>query len=52
MRVFIDVPDGVELEDNYFHLLPNEKKVVKFTSTIPIEIIKKKIKIKSLVDTY
>lgn len=50
--VFIDVPDGVELEDNYFHLLPNEKKVVKFTSTIPIETIKKKIKIKSLVDTY
>jgi beta-mannosidase len=50
--VFIDVPDGVELEDNYFHLLPNQKKIVKFTSTIPVETIKKNIRIKSLVDTY
>ncbi len=50
--VFIDVPDGVELEDNYFHLLPNEKKIVKFTSIIPIETIKKNINIKSLIDTY
>jgi beta-mannosidase len=50
--VYIDVPDGVELEDNYFHLLPNEKKIVKFTSTVSLETIRKRIKIKSLVDTY
>ena len=50
--VYIDVPDGVELDDNYFHLLPGEKKVVSFTSGIPIETLKKQIRIKSLVDTY
>lgn len=50
--VFINVPDGVELEDNYFHLLPNEKKIIKFTSSIPLETIKKSIHIKSLVDSY
>ncbi|HEY0751542.1 MAG TPA: glycoside hydrolase family 2 protein, partial [Chitinophagaceae bacterium] len=50
--VYIDVPDGVDLDDNYFHLLPGEKKVVSFTSGIPIETLKKQIRIKSLVDTY
>ncbi|HUR66715.1 MAG TPA: glycoside hydrolase family 2 protein [Chitinophagaceae bacterium] len=50
--VYIDVPDGVELEDNYFHLLPKERKIIKFSSTIPLESIRKQIKIKSLVDTY
>lgn len=50
--VFIDVPDGVELEDNFFHLLPNETRTIKFRSTIPLEMVRKKIKIKSLVDTY
>ena len=50
--VYIDVPDGVELEDNYFHLLPGEKKSVKFKSSLPNATIKKMIKIKSLVDTY
>lgn len=50
--VYIDVPDGVKLEDNYFHLFPNEKKFVKFTSAIPLDILKKSIKIKSLTDTF
>jgi beta-mannosidase len=50
--VFIDVPDGVALSDNYFHLLPDEKKVVTFQSSISIEQLKRSIKIKSLVDTY
>lgn len=50
--VCIDVPDGVELDDNYFHLLPFETKRVSFNSTIPIETLKKQIRIKSLVDTY
>jgi beta-mannosidase len=50
--VYVDLPDGVELYDNYFHIIPHEKKVVKFRSAIPLETIKKKIKIKSLVDTY
>ncbi|MER3471609.1 MAG: glycoside hydrolase [Chitinophagaceae bacterium] len=50
--VYINVPDGVELEDNYFHLLPNEKKIIKFTSKVPLTTIQKQIKIKSLVDTF
>jgi beta-mannosidase len=50
--VFIDVPDGVELEDNYFNLLPGETKYVKFTSILSFEEIKKSLRIKSLVDTY
>jgi beta-mannosidase len=50
--VFIDVPDGVELEDNYFNLLPGETRSIKFSSKITPDIIKKSIRIKSLVDTY
>jgi beta-mannosidase len=50
--VFIEVPDRVELEDNYFHILPGEKKTIKFTCSIPLEKLKRSIKVKSLVDTY
>ncbi|MCE3283448.1 MAG: beta-mannosidase [Chitinophagaceae bacterium] len=50
--VDIDAPDGVELEDNYFHLHPGQKKSVKFSSTVPVGDLKKMIKIRSLVDTY
>ncbi len=50
--VMIDVPDGVELEDNYFHLVPKEKKIVKIKTTIPLHQLKEKIKFKSLADTY
>jgi beta-mannosidase len=50
--VYIDVPDGVELDDNYFHLLPGENKIIKFKSSVPLETIRKTIRIKSLVDTY
>ncbi|MDB5195839.1 MAG: glycoside hydrolase family 2 protein, partial [Flaviaesturariibacter sp.] len=50
--VFIDVPDGVELEDNYFHLLPNEKRIIKYTSRLTPQQIAKSIHITSLADTY
>jgi beta-mannosidase len=50
--VFVEVPDGVELADNYFHLLPNVKKIIKFSSSVPPETLKKNIRIKSLADTY
>jgi beta-mannosidase len=50
--VFIDVPDGVELDDNYFNLMPGETRYIRFTSTVPLETIKRSITIKSLVDTY
>jgi beta-mannosidase len=50
--VFIDVPDDVELEDNFFHLLPGEKRVVKFSSKLSPDQIRKAIRISSLTDTY
>lgn len=50
--VYIDVPDGVELDDNYFNLVPGTVKYVKLTTTLPFEKIKDLIKIKSLADTY
>jgi hypothetical protein len=50
--VFIDGPDGLELEDNYFHLSPHEKKLVKFRSSLSNDILNKNIRIKSLADTY
>ena len=50
--IFLEVPDGVELDDNYFHLAPGEKKTVHFSSSIPLETLRKNIKIRSLFDTY
>jgi beta-mannosidase len=50
--VFIDVPDGIELSDNYFHLLPGEKKIIQLNGKINSELLKKQLKIKSLIDTY
>ncbi len=50
--VFIDLPDGVKLGDNYFHVLPGEKKSVSFESKLTLTEIRKAIKIRSLVDTY
>lgn len=50
--VQVDVPDGVHLEDNYFHLMPGEKRKINFSATLPLEVVKKKISIKSLADTY
>ena len=31
--VKIDLPDGIELEDNYFHLLPGEERNIQFRNT-------------------
>ena len=50
--VYIDGPDGMELEDNYFHLAPHEKKLVKFRSTLSNDYLKKNIRINSLADIY
>ncbi len=50
--VYIDVPDPVKLSDNYFHLLPGRKKIIQLSGNFNSEELKKKIKIKSLVDTY
>jgi len=50
--VEVDVPDDVKLDDNYFHLLPGEKKTVKFYSKRPSAELLKLLKTKSLADTY
>jgi hypothetical protein len=50
--VYVEVPDGVALDDNYFHLVAGEKKILHFTSTLPENTIRSGIKIKSLADTY
>lgn len=50
--VYLEVPEGVELDDNYFHIVPREKKNIKFTSTIPLDQLSKNIRIRSLFDTY
>jgi beta-mannosidase len=50
--VYLDLPDGVEVDDNYFHLLPGEKKIVRFRSSLSLQTIRNSIRIKSLVDTY
>ncbi len=50
--VFLDLPEGVEPDDNYFYLLPGEKKIIQFTGHLNAELLKKSLKIKSLVDTY
>ena len=42
----------INLSDNYFDLLPNETKIIYFPANTKIKDLKKKIKIKSLVDTY
>jgi hypothetical protein len=50
--VFVDLPDGVELTDNFFHLMPGETKTISFTSKLPITTLQKAIKVRSLADTY
>jgi len=50
--VFVDVPDGVSLADNYFHLAANQPKEIKFKCSKRVRSLSKKIKIKSLADTY
>ncbi len=46
--VSIDVPDGVQLADNYFHLPAGEKKIIRFESDLPLEMIKQDLKVRSL----
>jgi beta-mannosidase len=51
--VFIDFADTkVKLSDNYFDLLPGEKKTVEIESSLTSGELTKKIKVKSLFDTF
>lgn len=38
--------------DNYFHLLPNEPKIITFESNDELSVIEKCMKVRSLIDTY
>ncbi len=52
-NVFIDLGNsGIKLSDNYFDLLPGEKKKIELENKMNKEDIRKKIKIRSLIDTY
>ena len=51
--VFLSVPGSEgDFSDNYFDLLPGEKKIVTLTSPSVIKDIRTQIQIKSLFDTY
>lgn len=44
--------ESVNFSDNFFDLLPNETKTIFLPANTVIKNLDKKIKIKSLVDTY
>ena len=48
--IYLDVPDGVNLEDNYFHLVPGEVKWIAYHSLIPAATLQKSTSIKTLAD--
>jgi hypothetical protein len=48
--VYIDVPDGVRLGDNYFHLSPGTHKRVRVESALSAARMLKEIKVRSLSD--
>lgn len=51
--VFLSLPNiEIFFEDNYFDLLPNEIKHIKLKTNIPIKELQKKLKIRSLIDSY
>jgi beta-mannosidase len=51
--VFISIDgESLNFSDNYFDLLPNETKTIFLPQNIHILDLEKKIKIKSLIDTY
>jgi beta-mannosidase len=51
-NVFIDGGDGVIFSENYFDLIPGASKEIDITGSQSFQQLKKKIKIKSLYDTY
>ena len=52
-NVFIDFSDSkIKLSDNYFDLLPGEKKTVEIVSDMRLDELTKKIKLKTLYETY
>ena len=51
--VFIQIEGAnVNLSDNYFDILPHQQKIIYLPASKYIPDLQKKIKIKSLIDTY
>lgn len=53
-NIYLDFEDDTEsfFSDNFFDLIPNEVRNVKIKTTLTMEEIKKKLKIRTLVDSY
>jgi hypothetical protein len=50
---FVEVSYGKTVfSDNYFHLLPNEPKIITFKTSDCCEDIEKHMVVRSLIDTY
>ncbi|MFZ9386689.1 MAG: beta-mannosidase [Chitinophagaceae bacterium] len=50
--VFVDLPDGTEARDNFFHLIPGEVKRIQLSGISDIENLRRQIKVRSLAETY
>ncbi len=50
--LYLSLDEDVFFSDNFFDLLPGEKKIVTFSSEKKIEDFEKKLEVMSLVDTY
>jgi beta-mannosidase len=51
--VFISIEgEDIQLSDNYFDLFPNEVKTIYLPKGVRVKRLQKKIKIRSLIDTY
>ncbi len=50
--VELQLPEGIEPDDNYFDMIPGIKKIVRIRGKIDLSLLKKQIFIRSLADTY
>ncbi len=50
--VQLELPDGLELSDNYFHLSPGNPKTIRLSGKFTAAYLKDHLKIKSLADTF
>jgi beta-mannosidase len=50
--VFLSIDKKGFFSDNYFNLMPGEKKIITYTTTLKFDNFEKDLKVMSLVDTY
>jgi len=52
-NIYVDFENtDVMISDNFFDLLPAEQKTIELKSVLTIEELNKKLKLKSLIDSY